>query len=398
MSASTLLPFQREGVRLAVEAFAGRILIGDEMGLGKTVQAIAIACHYRAEWPLLVFCPTSMALPWAEELERWCPFLKPGDINLVRSHHNGALRLAPVTIISYGLLTNGKEKERLAAALSSANFGVAIADEAHYLKSKDAQRSQLVLPLLASARRSILLTGTPALNRPVELFTLLHALCPKVPQFATYKAFTERYCDAKVRFVGRGSGARRLDVSGCTNAAELHELMTRHAMVRRLKADVLTELPPKRRQRILLTLGSAGAGSKGAGSAATAELVSLERAMGQMPVGAICHGCVCSASRPLLLRQPAAQLRHCRAPSPLPPPPPPPTAPPRSRPVHRLRAGARRAWAADAALSDVRGPRLGEGARGRRVRPRGAALVPRRPAALLRSPQGDARCGRLGRW
>ena len=270
-----LLPFQREGVAAGL-ALNGRLLLGDEMGLGKTVQAIALACHYRAEWPLLIFAPTSMCLPWCEELERWCTFLRPGDINLVRSHHNGALRLAPVTIVSYGLITNGKEKEQLAAALAAANFRVAIADEAHYLKSKDSQRAQLVLPLLAAARRIMLLTGTPALNRPVELYTLCHTLCPRVPQFATYKAFTERFCGAHLRFVGR---VRHLDVSGCTNAPELHELLRTHAMIRRLKSEVLTQLPPKRRQRILLTL-SGGAG-RGASSAATSELAQLDRAMSE---------------------------------------------------------------------------------------------------------------------
>ena len=273
MDETKLLPFQREGVQQGV-ALNGRLLIGDEMGLGKTVQAIALACRYHHEWPLLIFAPTSMCLPWCEELERWCPFLRPGDINLVRSHHNGALRLAPITICSYGLMTNGKEKERLAGALKTANFGVIIADEAHYLKSKDAQRSQLVLPLLAGSRRTILLTGTPALNRPVELYTLLHALCPRVSQFATYKAFTERFCGAHLRVFGR---TRHLDVSGCTNAPELHELLRRHAMVRRLKSDVLAQLPPKRRQRILLTL-TGGAG-RGASSAATAELAQLDKAM-----------------------------------------------------------------------------------------------------------------------
>lgn len=123
-----LFPFQKEGVAAGV-ALNGRILLGDEMGLGKTVQAIHIALHFRSEWPLLVFAPTSMALPWCEELERWVPSLRPGDINLVRSHHNGALKRAPVTVISYGLLTNGKEKERLAATILAAGFAVAIADE-----------------------------------------------------------------------------------------------------------------------------------------------------------------------------------------------------------------------------------------------------------------------------
>jgi len=76
---ASLLPFQREGVRQAL-AWGGRLLLGDEMGLGKTIQSIAIAQHYRAEWPLLVLCPTSLSGNWAEELERWCPALLPGQV------------------------------------------------------------------------------------------------------------------------------------------------------------------------------------------------------------------------------------------------------------------------------------------------------------------------------
>ena len=45
---------------------AGRILLADDMGLGKTVQAVAVACVYRQEWPLLVICPSSVKLVWAE--------------------------------------------------------------------------------------------------------------------------------------------------------------------------------------------------------------------------------------------------------------------------------------------------------------------------------------------
>ena len=136
--AAALLPFQREGVAAGLR-WRGRMLLGDEMGLGKTLQAIAIAAHFRSEWPLLVLCPTSLALAWCEELEKWCPFLKPGDINLVRSHHNSELKRARVTILTYGLVTNGKERERLVQNVADAGFGIVITDEAHYLKSKDAQ-------------------------------------------------------------------------------------------------------------------------------------------------------------------------------------------------------------------------------------------------------------------
>ena len=205
------------------------------MGLGKTLQAIAIAAHYRDEWPLLILCPTSMALPWCEELERWLPSLRPGDINLVRSHANAALSTAPVTILTYGLITNGREREALLRNVAAAGFGAVIADEAHYLKSRDAQRTKLALPVLASARRCIMITGTPALSRPVELFTLLTTVAPKATEWASYSQFVQRFCDARQVWFGRN---RRLDVSGSSNREELHRALSR-LMVRRLKAEVV---------------------------------------------------------------------------------------------------------------------------------------------------------------
>ena len=65
-----MLPFQRDGVAFALRR-GGRCLLGDEMGVGKTLQALAAAAAYRSEWPLLVVCPASLRLAWAEEAERW---------------------------------------------------------------------------------------------------------------------------------------------------------------------------------------------------------------------------------------------------------------------------------------------------------------------------------------
>ncbi len=110
------------------------------------------------------------------------------------------------------------------------------------------------MPVLKAARRCVVLTGTPALNRPVELFTLLQCVCPSQKAWRTYTAFTERYCNARVQFFGR---ARRVDVSGSSNEAELFQILTASCMVRRLKADVLMQLPPKRRQRVLVELPAA---------------------------------------------------------------------------------------------------------------------------------------------
>ena len=79
------MPFQRAGVQFGISC-NGRCLIADEMGLGKTLQAIAIAAHYRQDWPMLVVCPASMKYTWASELEKWLPELEPGEVPRV-SHH-----------------------------------------------------------------------------------------------------------------------------------------------------------------------------------------------------------------------------------------------------------------------------------------------------------------------
>ena len=92
MDENLLLPFQKEGVARGV-ALNGRVLLADEMGLGKTVQAIASACFYRNEWPLLVLAPSSLKLVWRDELLRWLsssmgpnglPCLRPEEVNVVR--------------------------------------------------------------------------------------------------------------------------------------------------------------------------------------------------------------------------------------------------------------------------------------------------------------------------
>ncbi|CAI5528607.1 unnamed protein product [Closterium sp. Naga37s-1] len=72
---------QREGVAFAVGR-GGRCLIADEMGVGKTIQAIAAAAWYMAEGPLLIVCPACLRLQWAEQLERWLPFLRPSQIHI----------------------------------------------------------------------------------------------------------------------------------------------------------------------------------------------------------------------------------------------------------------------------------------------------------------------------
>ena len=185
---SSLLPFQADGVWFAISR-GGRVLLGDEMGLGKTVQAIAVASAFREDWPLLIVCPSSLRLNWKHELSAWLP---GEDVKVLLTGVEACKvlddkTLPNVTIISYDLLAVAHRKlSRLPS-----RFKILIADESHYVRNGQSARCRAVAAVAGSAARVLLLSGTPALSRPSELFTQLHFLQPKM--FHSKKAFEERY-------------------------------------------------------------------------------------------------------------------------------------------------------------------------------------------------------------
>nr|XP_023677386.1 DNA annealing helicase and endonuclease ZRANB3 isoform X2 [Paramormyrops kingsleyae]XP_023677387.1 DNA annealing helicase and endonuclease ZRANB3 isoform X2 [Paramormyrops kingsleyae]XP_023677388.1 DNA annealing helicase and endonuclease ZRANB3 isoform X2 [Paramormyrops kingsleyae]XP_023677389.1 DNA annealing helicase and endonuclease ZRANB3 isoform X2 [Paramormyrops kingsleyae] len=267
-----LMPFQREGVRFALSR-DGRCMIADEMGLGKTLQAIAVACAYRQDWPLLIVVPSSLKYPWIEELEKWIPELDPEDINLVENKADiEGISRSLVTVLGYGLLTS--DAHALVSALTQRDFGVVLVDESHYLKSRQAARTRLLVPLIRKAQRALLLTGTPALGRPEELFMQIDALYPR--QFGTWSEYAKQYCNAHYRFFG---SRRQWDCRGASHLDELHRRLA-EVMIRRLKAQVLTQLPPKIRQRIPFDLPKDGA------KEASASFEEWQKLMGVLASGA----------------------------------------------------------------------------------------------------------------
>ncbi|EEE67662.1 hypothetical protein OsJ_25277 [Oryza sativa Japonica Group] len=247
---SKLMPFQREGVRFALQHGA-RTLIADEMGLGKTLQAIAVASCLHDAWPVLVISPSSLRLHWASMIQHWLNIPtedilvvlpQTGGSNkagyrLVYSNTKGDFNLDGVfNVISYDVVPKIKDM------LLDLDFKIVIADESHFLKNAQAKRTMHSLPVLQKAKYVVLLSGTPALSRPIELFTQLQALYPTV--YKNVNEYGNRYC--KGGFFGLYQGA--------SNHEELHNLMKATVMIRRLKKDVLSQLPVKRRQQAFLDL------------------------------------------------------------------------------------------------------------------------------------------------
>lgn len=229
---SSLMEFQWHGVHFALKR-GGRCLIGDDMGLGKTIQAIAIARVYMDDWPLLIVCPSSLRLNWKEEIIRWLgDDVGESDVQVFMTGKDASKRLRKVNITSYDIV-----RKIPAHSLEKCQF--VIADESHYLKSITAQRTKVVTPLVKRARRALLLSGTPALSRPVELFSQVNAIAPCL--FPSYNEYVVRYCNARQTYWG-------FDVTGSSHLDELHTLLTGTILIRRKKDDVLTQLPEKVRQ------------------------------------------------------------------------------------------------------------------------------------------------------
>jgi len=230
-----LMPFQREGVIFGIE-HNGRVLIADDMGLGKTIEAIGLASYYKDDWPVLIICPSSMKTSWLQHFLSWIPTLSEDDISIIHNSKNGPGN-EKVTIVSYDLAT------KLVVEIKQKRFNIIIADESHFLKNHQAARTKTLVPLLQQAKRAILLSGTPALSRPKELFMQLKAL--QRSMFTNYKEFSIRYCDGK-------EGRYGWDDSGSSNTDELNHVLKATIMIRRLKEDVLQQLPEKRRQIVVL--------------------------------------------------------------------------------------------------------------------------------------------------
>ncbi|NWQ65588.1 SMAL1 protein, partial [Neopipo cinnamomea] len=231
---TSLMPFQREGVNFAVLR-NGRLLIADDMGLGKTIQAICIAAYYQKEWPLLVVTPSSVRFTWAEAFHRWLPSLSPDSTNVIvtgKDNLTGSL----INIISFDLLSKMDKQLK-------STFQVVIVDESHFLKNIKTARCRAAMPLLKAAKRVILLSGTPAMSRPVELYTQIVAVQPSF--FPQFHSFGLRYCDARKMPWG-------WDYSGSSNLTELKLLLEESIMIRRLKSDVLSQLPAKQRKMVVV--------------------------------------------------------------------------------------------------------------------------------------------------
>uniref|UniRef100_A0A8C8XLA8 Chromodomain-helicase-DNA-binding protein 1-like n=1 Tax=Panthera leo TaxID=9689 RepID=A0A8C8XLA8_PANLE len=228
-----LRPYQLEGVNWLAQCFhcQNGCILGDEMGLGKTCQTIALfiylAGRLNDEGPFLILCPLSVLSNWTEEMERFAPGLScvtyAGDKE-ERAHLQQDLKQESRFHV---LLTTYEICLKDSSFLKSFPWSVLVVDEAHRLKNQ----SSLLHKTLSefSVVFSLLLTGTPIQNSLQELYSLLSFVEPDVFPKEQVGDFVQRYQDIEKE---------------SESANELHKLL-QPFLLRRVKAEVATELPKK---------------------------------------------------------------------------------------------------------------------------------------------------------
>lgn len=227
---ATLRPYQVEGYRWlsALSELGLGACLADDMGLGKTIQILALilARVREGSGPTLVVAPTSVCGNWIAEITRFAPTLtaldysgkqRPERLAALSRPENGA----SVLVCSYTLLQQDQ------AELSALNFGTVVLDEAQFIKNPQSLRAKAAYSL--NAKQRIAATGTPVENHLGDVWGIFRFLNPGL--LGDWQHFKHTFLMPVERDAGRES-------------TELLQKLLRPFLLRRLKRDVLSDLPP----------------------------------------------------------------------------------------------------------------------------------------------------------
>ena len=241
-------PYQRETIyRMIVSK---KCLNACSPGLGKTIQALSCLKYFNKPGITndLILCPSYLRSNWFEEVKKWFVDLVP-QCNVVWKAGKKEIESVLVTvfekpgikILSYDMFATICDKYK---GKMSAKFGTVLMDESHFLKNGMSRRFMKTAGILKRSKQAFLLSGTPAPNRPNELYSQFSLISP--PTFYDYKMYAWRYCGAYF------DKFNRFDDKGSSKTQELSFLMGKLSM-RLRREDHLNDLPKVMRQKIVIT-------------------------------------------------------------------------------------------------------------------------------------------------
>ena len=237
-----LRPYQLTGFAWLSFLWRTRLggILADEMGLGKTLQALALAqsAHESGELdaPMLVVAPTSVVGTWAAEAAKFTPDLRV--VSITETHKRRRTDLADEVAGAHVVLTSYTLLRLEAQAYADLDWSAVLLDEAQFVKNHASKAYQAVRRL--HARVKVALTGTPLENNLMDLWSLLSITAPGL--FPHPQAFTEAF-------------RKPIEAGDADALARLHRRI-RPLVLRRTKAAVATELPPKQEQVVPVELSA----------------------------------------------------------------------------------------------------------------------------------------------
>ena len=233
-----LRDYQLEGFRwlTRLASWGAGAVLADDMGLGKTVQALALLLERRRLGPALVLAPTSVGFNWIDEAKRFAPSLRMTLFADVEDRGGALGKLGPgdVLVLSYGLLT--RDLERLAAL----RFATVVFDEAQTLKNAQTHRFRAARALQGDFK--VALSGTPLENHLGELWSLFAVVFPGL--LGSAEAFRSRF-------------ASPIERQADPTAAPALARVLQPFLLRRTKAQVEAQLPPRTEVRVPVVLSPA---------------------------------------------------------------------------------------------------------------------------------------------
>jgi len=203
----------------------GNCLILDDMGCGKTIEALAYLQLHPEFRPAIIVCPSNAKINWAREAHKW---VQDARIQILYGQTPTQI-WGKIIIINYDILQYWLDE------LKNISAEILITDEAQFYKNSETKIAKTIKKLAKTIPHVIPMSGTLVEISPFDIYNAVHLVDPNI--FPNPLDFKMRYCDAK--FNGFG-----WEFKGATNIEELHEKI-KPIMIRRLKEDVLSELPGK---------------------------------------------------------------------------------------------------------------------------------------------------------
>lgn len=205
----------------------GLYITDDYIVTHNTIQALAYCQYHHTERPVLIIVPGCVKYKWQREIVKWIQ--NPGEIQILSGKTPNEKITGDIVIINYDILHDWRH------VLYKIKFKIVVIDEVQYIKENTAKRTKVVKHIARKAKHLIGLSGTPIENRPKEIYNIANLCNPKL--FPNMFEFGLRYC------AGYNNGMK-WDFSGASNTRELNKILLENIMIRRLKTEVLKELPP----------------------------------------------------------------------------------------------------------------------------------------------------------